>query len=137
VCQFFPVLLSEFGCVQEIHRFEIITEWVVTENRKDGPTLLAGHSYGGQIMTALGSDAPNAVGLVYVAAFGLDEGESIGALLPAHQLRLWRTWTSTSGASPGYPRRTSSITSPPTSIQSKREACSRSSSRWQAPLLGR
>src|ERR1700742_2844266 len=48
---------------------------------QDGPTLVAGHSYGGQIMTALGSDAPNAVGLVYIAAFGLDEGESIGALL--------------------------------------------------------
>jgi len=43
--------------------------------------LVAGHSYGGQIMTALGTDAPNAVGLVYIAAFGLDEGESIGALL--------------------------------------------------------
>jgi pimeloyl-ACP methyl ester carboxylesterase len=46
-----------------------------------GPNLVAGHSYGGQIMTALGTDAPNAVGLVYIAAFGLDEGESIGALL--------------------------------------------------------
>jgi pimeloyl-ACP methyl ester carboxylesterase len=50
-------------------------------NRQDGPTIVVGHSYGGQIMTALGSDAPNAVGLVYIAAFGLDEGESIGALL--------------------------------------------------------
>jgi pimeloyl-ACP methyl ester carboxylesterase len=49
--------------------------------RQDGPTILAGHSYGGQIITALGSDAPNVVGLVYIAAFGLDEGESIGALL--------------------------------------------------------
>jgi pimeloyl-ACP methyl ester carboxylesterase len=48
---------------------------------QDGPTVLAGHSYGGQIMTALGTDAPNVVALVYVAAFGLDEGESIGALL--------------------------------------------------------
>jgi pimeloyl-ACP methyl ester carboxylesterase len=46
-----------------------------------GPTVVAGHSYGGQIMTALGTDAPNAIGLVYIAAFGLDEGESIGALL--------------------------------------------------------
>ena len=45
------------------------------------PTVLAGHSFGGQIITSLGSDAPNVVGLVYVAAFGLDEGESIGALL--------------------------------------------------------
>jgi pimeloyl-ACP methyl ester carboxylesterase len=49
--------------------------------RQSGPTLLVGHSYGGQIMTALGADAPNAVGLVYIAGFGLDEGESIGALL--------------------------------------------------------
>jgi pimeloyl-ACP methyl ester carboxylesterase len=48
---------------------------------QDGPTVIAGHSYGGQVMTALGTDAPNAVGLVYIAAFGLDEGESIGALL--------------------------------------------------------
>jgi pimeloyl-ACP methyl ester carboxylesterase len=49
--------------------------------RQDGPTLVVGHSYGGQIMTALGEDAPNAVGLVYIAGFGLDEGESIGGLL--------------------------------------------------------
>jgi pimeloyl-ACP methyl ester carboxylesterase len=47
----------------------------------DGPTILAGHSYGGQIITALGTDAPNVVGLVYIAAFALDEGESLGALL--------------------------------------------------------
>jgi pimeloyl-ACP methyl ester carboxylesterase len=50
-------------------------------DRQDGPTVVAGHSYGGQIMTALGTDAPNAVALVYIAAFGLDEGESIGGLL--------------------------------------------------------
>jgi pimeloyl-ACP methyl ester carboxylesterase len=50
-------------------------------DRQDGPTIVAGHSYGGQIMTALGTDAPNVAGLVYIAAFGLDEGESIGALL--------------------------------------------------------
>jgi pimeloyl-ACP methyl ester carboxylesterase len=49
-------------------------------HRQDGPTVVVGHSYGGQIMTALGTDAPNAAGLVYIAAFGLDEGESIGAL---------------------------------------------------------
>jgi pimeloyl-ACP methyl ester carboxylesterase len=49
-------------------------------HRQDGPTVVVGHSYGGQIMTALGTDAPNVAGLVYIAAFGLDEGESIGAL---------------------------------------------------------
>src|ERR1700733_9892506 len=47
----------------------------------DGPTVLVGHSYGGQIMTALGPDTRNVVALVYGAAFGLDEGESLGALL--------------------------------------------------------
>jgi pimeloyl-ACP methyl ester carboxylesterase len=49
--------------------------------RQSGPTIVVGHSYGGQIMTALGTDAPNVVGLVYIAAFGLDQGESLGALL--------------------------------------------------------
>jgi pimeloyl-ACP methyl ester carboxylesterase len=48
---------------------------------QDGPTIVAGHSYGGQIMTALGDEAPNVVGLVYIAAFALDEGETLGALL--------------------------------------------------------
>ena len=61
---------------------------------QEGPTILVGHSYGGQIITALGTDAPNVAGLVYIAAFGLDKGESLGALLSqgltppalAHQL---------------------------------------------------
>jgi pimeloyl-ACP methyl ester carboxylesterase len=48
---------------------------------QDGPTVVAGHSYGGQIITALGADAPNVAGLVYIAAFGIDEGESLGGLL--------------------------------------------------------
>jgi pimeloyl-ACP methyl ester carboxylesterase len=50
-------------------------------NRQTGPTIVVGHSYGGQIITALNEDAPNVVALVYIAAFGLDEGESIGALV--------------------------------------------------------
>ena len=49
--------------------------------RQHGPTIVAGHSYGGQIMTALGTDVPNVAGLVYIAAFGLDEGESLRALM--------------------------------------------------------
>jgi pimeloyl-ACP methyl ester carboxylesterase len=48
---------------------------------QDGPTVVAGHSYGGQIMTSLGTDAPNVAALVYIAAFGIDTGESLGALL--------------------------------------------------------
>jgi pimeloyl-ACP methyl ester carboxylesterase len=50
-------------------------------DRQDGPTIVAGHSYGGQVITALGADAPNVAGLVYIAAFGLDQGESLGGLL--------------------------------------------------------
>jgi pimeloyl-ACP methyl ester carboxylesterase len=50
-------------------------------NLQDGPTIIVGHSYGGHVITALGSDAPNVAGLVYIAAFGLDQGESLGGLL--------------------------------------------------------
>ncbi len=49
--------------------------------RQSGPVVLVGHSYGGQIMTALGADSAEVAALVYVAAFGLDEGESLGSLL--------------------------------------------------------
>jgi pimeloyl-ACP methyl ester carboxylesterase len=49
--------------------------------RQSGPTVVVGHSYGGQIVTALGLDAPNVAAVVYVAAFALDQGESLGALL--------------------------------------------------------
>jgi pimeloyl-ACP methyl ester carboxylesterase len=48
---------------------------------QDGPTIVAGHSFGGHIITSLGTDAQNVVGLVYIAAFGLDQGESLGKLL--------------------------------------------------------
>jgi pimeloyl-ACP methyl ester carboxylesterase len=49
--------------------------------RQSGPTVVAGHSYGGHIMTALGPEHPNVAALVYIAAFGLDQGESLGGLL--------------------------------------------------------
>ena len=44
----------------------------------DGPVLLAGHSYGGAVITNAAVSAPNVVGLVYVAAFAPDEGETLG-----------------------------------------------------------
>jgi pimeloyl-ACP methyl ester carboxylesterase len=47
---------------------------------QDGPTLVAAHSYGGFVISALPADAPNVIGLVYVAAFAPDEGESGKAL---------------------------------------------------------
>jgi pimeloyl-ACP methyl ester carboxylesterase len=42
----------------------------------DGPVLLVGHSYGGAVITVAGAEADNVVGLVYVAAFLPDKGES-------------------------------------------------------------
>lgn len=45
----------------------------------DGPVLLVGHSYGGAVITEAG-DLPNVVGLVYVAAFAPDAGESLGQI---------------------------------------------------------
>ena len=47
-------------------------------NQIDGPVLLVGHSYGGAVISVAGAAAENAIGLVYVAAFILDEGESFG-----------------------------------------------------------
>jgi pimeloyl-ACP methyl ester carboxylesterase len=44
----------------------------------DGPVLLAGHSYGGAVITNAATSAPNVVGLVFVAAFAPDEGENLG-----------------------------------------------------------
>ncbi|GHP15429.1 alpha/beta hydrolase [Rhodococcus sp. NKCM2511] len=45
----------------------------------DGPVLLAGHSYGGAVITVAGM-ADNVVGLVYVSGYALEEGESLGEL---------------------------------------------------------
>jgi pimeloyl-ACP methyl ester carboxylesterase len=43
----------------------------------DGPVLLVGHSYGGIIITNVGAQVDNAIGLVYVAAMAPDEGETM------------------------------------------------------------
>lgn len=43
---------------------------------QDGPVILAGHSYGGMVITEAGAD-PKVVGLVYIAAFAPDEGQSV------------------------------------------------------------
>ena len=46
---------------------------------QDGPTILVGHSYGGVVITEAGND-PKVAGLVYVAAFAPDAGQSIGEI---------------------------------------------------------
>jgi pimeloyl-ACP methyl ester carboxylesterase len=55
----------------------------------DGPVLLVGHSYGGAVISVAAAAAADAVGLVYVAAWVLDDGESfadVAAAFPATPL---------------------------------------------------
>lgn len=52
-----------------------------------GPVILVGHSYGGTVITKAGAD-PKVVGLVYIAAFGPDEGETTGQYLPKGPLPI-------------------------------------------------
>ena len=47
---------------------------------RKGPVLLVGHSYGGVVITEAGND-PQVKGLVYVAAFVPDKGESVASLI--------------------------------------------------------
>ena len=46
---------------------------------EDGPIILVGHSYGGVVITQAGGD-PKVAGLVYIAAFAPDVGQSVGSL---------------------------------------------------------
>jgi pimeloyl-ACP methyl ester carboxylesterase len=46
----------------------------------DGPVVLVGHSYGGVVITETGTD-PRVAGLVYIAAFAPDKGESVNTLI--------------------------------------------------------
>src|SRR5271165_6467328 len=47
---------------------------------QDGPVILVGHSYGGAVITEAGND-PKVAGLVYVAAFAPEKGESVSTLI--------------------------------------------------------
>jgi len=49
-------------------------------DQQDGPTILVGHSYGGAVITEAGTHQ-NVAGLVYIAAFAPDQGESVGSLI--------------------------------------------------------
>jgi len=51
--------------------------------QQDGPVILVGHSWAGVVITEAGMD-PKVVGLVYVAAFGPDQGETVGELGKAY-----------------------------------------------------
>jgi pimeloyl-ACP methyl ester carboxylesterase len=46
--------------------------------RQEGPLILAGHSYGGAVITAAAAGNPKVKALVYIAAVVPDEGETVG-----------------------------------------------------------
>src|SRR6476619_3081986 len=48
-----------------------------------GPTILVGYSYGGEVITNAGYNNPNVTGLVYIAAFAPDEGQSLSTFVDA------------------------------------------------------
>src|SRR3954453_16590681 len=49
-------------------------------NEQDGPTILVGHSYGGAVITEAGTH-DSVAGVVYIAAFVPDQGESVSTLI--------------------------------------------------------
>jgi len=55
-----------------------VTRRVIAEQQ--GPVVLVGHSYGGAVVTEAGND-PKVAGLVYIAAFAPDRGESVASLI--------------------------------------------------------
>ena len=48
----------------------------------DGPVLAVGHSYGGAVICNAATQASNVIGLVFVAAFATDDGETLGEATP-------------------------------------------------------
>ena len=55
-----------------------VTKRVISAQK--APVILVGHSYGGAVITEAGSD-PNVIGLVYIAAFAPDKGESLDTII--------------------------------------------------------
>jgi pimeloyl-ACP methyl ester carboxylesterase len=79
-----PLLEKQGFHVTAVHLpFTTLADDAATVKRaialEDGPVLLVGHSYGGAVITEAGND-PKVAGLVYVAAFAPDAGQSAGDL---------------------------------------------------------
>jgi len=71
----------------------------------DGPVLLVGHSYGGAVITQASAGLDNVTGLVYLAAFGIDVGESCaGVQAPFPPSMLSSTSYPTAYDAPGAPQ---------------------------------
>ncbi|MEL6363115.1 MAG: alpha/beta hydrolase [Pseudomonadota bacterium] len=64
---------------------------------QDGPVVLVGHSYGGNVITQAGAD-DSVEALVYVAGFALDAGQSLTDLLEGHPPAPWQAEASPDAA---------------------------------------
>ena len=62
------------------HTTRAMDELLAEAGTPEGPVLLAGHSYGGAVITNVGRD-PRVKGLVYVAAFAPDEDETVSQIV--------------------------------------------------------
>jgi pimeloyl-ACP methyl ester carboxylesterase len=70
----------------------------------DGPVVLVGHSYGGATITQAAATLKNVTALVYLAAFGIDVGESCASVQgPFPPALLAKTYYATSYNAPGAP----------------------------------
>jgi len=65
--------LRQHGSASASSRIQVIAT-------QPGPVILVGHSYGGVVITQAGND-PKVAGLVYIAAFAPDKGESVATLI--------------------------------------------------------
>jgi pimeloyl-ACP methyl ester carboxylesterase len=79
-----PILLAKgLHAVAVQNPLNSIADDVASTNRlinlQDGPVLLVGHSYGGAVITEAGNN-PKVAGMVYVAAFAPEEGETLGGM---------------------------------------------------------
>jgi pimeloyl-ACP methyl ester carboxylesterase len=82
-----PILLAKGLNVAAVHNpLSSPTDDVASTTRivndQEGPVLLVGHSYGGYVITEVGNN-PKVVGMVYVAAFGPDTGETLATTAAA------------------------------------------------------
>ena len=73
----FPVTVVQNPTISLADDVQATRRILATQN---GPVILVGHSYGGAVITEAGND-PKVVGLVYIAAFAPDSGESVSSLI--------------------------------------------------------
>lgn len=67
-----------------------------------GPTILVGHSYGGFVITNAGYNNPNITGLVYIAGWTPDEGESLNDYVTKFPKEFLKTYDNIKPDSSGF-----------------------------------